>query len=781
MVALSENPPAATPGAALHGTGGTSSARDPSAYVVTGEDGLKRLHLMVDGVHCGGCVRKIERRLGEEGDVRDARVNLTTRRLGICWDGSVSRGADFLKVLGALGFDASPYDPDQLRDSDKKADKQLLTAMGVSGFAAMNVMLMSVAVWAGHSQGMGEATRGMLHWFSALIALPGIAFAGRPFFASAHAALRSGSTNMDVPISVGVILATAMSLHETIVGGEHVYFESALMLLFFLLVGRFLDRRSRAKARSSVERLIAMGRSMVHLRDADGTVREVPADWVQAGDIVQVGQGERIAVDARIVEGRSDVDMSLINGESTPQPVAPGDRVFAGTINLSGPLALTVDRVGEQTLLSEIVRLMEAAEQKRGRFVSLADKVTRLYTPVVHVLAAIAFIGWWGFAGIAWQPAMLIAVAVLIITCPCALGLAVPAVQVTAGTVLMRLGILLKSSTALERLARVDTVVFDKTGTLTDGEPVLQSAPDNRDSLAVATAMARHSRHPLCRALVRYSDASDLQDSGERHAIPADEITECPGDGMVWTDPHGGEYRLGRIGWCGGDAREEAVSGPELWLATPGAAPQRFAFAERLRPDAANAVRALCDAGYEVHLLSGDRRASVEPVAKALGLTSWASDTRPDDKVAFLEKLQAAGKTVVMVGDGLNDAPALAAASASVSLTTAADVTQTAADAVLQGGRLSRVPRLLSIARLAQRLVKQNFAMALAYNAIAVPFAMAGFVTPLIAAAAMSGSSVLVTLNALRLGLGQGPEREADATPAPPAIAATPRTAERAA
>ncbi len=725
------------------------SGSDPTAFVQCLPDGTARINLMVENIHCGGCVRKIETALNAREETINARVNLTTRRLTIMWKGGVDLGRRYVAELAKLGFPAQAFDPEKLNSEDQKQERALLTAMGIAGFAAANVMLLSVAVWSGHFSNMGDATRSMLHWFSALIALPGIAWAGLPFFKSALSALKHKRTNMDVPISVGVLLATAMSLFETYTHGEHVYFESALMLLFFLLVGRYLDRRTRAKARKAAERLLAMSRVQVTLLKPDGTVQSVPADWIQVGDRVQVGQGERIGVDALIDAGRSDIDMSMISGETASETVGPGDRVFAGTLNLSGSLTLTVDRIGDDTLLAEIIRLIETAEQKRGRFTGLADKITRLYTPVVHILALAAFVLWWCLLGLSWQPALMIAVAVLIITCPCALGLAVPAVQVTAGTRLMKQGILLKSPTALERLAAVDTVIFDKTGTLTRNIPTLLPGGYKPEELALAVSLAQHSSHPLRKGLV--TAANDL--SPAEH-IPADEIVEYSGNGLSWIDKKGREVRLGRAAWCGIEdftLPERQSVGPEIWLHQADRGPVLFRFSDHCRREAAEVISALRRDEYEVHILSGDMRGAVSPVAEQLGIKNWKADCRPDEKVAYIEQLSASGRKVVMIGDGLNDAPALASAHASISLSTASDISQTSADAILQGDHLYGVPGLLKISKDAQSLVKQNFALALAYNALAIPFAMAGFVTPLIAALAMSLSSILVTGNAMRL------------------------------
>ena len=715
---------------------------DFAAYVKpAGRDGWK-LHLMAEGVHCGGCVRRIERALGSEPDIREARVNLTTRRLVLGWAGPAARANALVARASALGYRFLPYDPDALAEADAAIERGLLRAMAVAGFAAGNIMLLSVSVWAGLVQDMGPATRALFYWYSALIAIPAIAYSLRPFARSAWAALRARTTNMDVPITVGVVVTTAMSLFEVATGGRHAYFDSAVTLLFFLLLGRYLDRRARGRARSAAQRLIALGAQAVTLLESDGGQRILPAKEVLPGMLLLVAPGERIAVDGVVRYGASELDMSLVTGESLPVRIGAGERVFAGTLNLAGALRIEANAVGEGTLLAEIVRLLEAAEQRRSRYVAIADRIARGYTPAVHLAALATFLGWLFLMGAPWQPALLIAVSVLIVTCPCALALAVPAVQVVASGRLMRRGILLKSPTALERLAEIDTVVFDKTGTLTLGRPELVNAAEiDPATLAEAAALAANSKHPLARALVRAAPPVAV----------AEGVRETPGEGLALATAEG-EVRLGNRRWC------EAVAvlpgqGPELWLARPGLPPVGFRFADRARPDAEETLAKLAKRGLRIELLSGDRREAVARFAAELGIADWRAETTPKGKTERLAALAAEGRRVLMVGDGLNDAPALAAAFVSVSPASAADIAQTAADAVFQGEKLGAVLELILVARRAKHLLRQNFLLALGYNLFAVPLAVAGFVTPLVAAVAMSSSSLLVTGNALRLGL----------------------------
>ena len=482
---------------------GDTPAIDYAPHAKPAADGTATLHLMVDGLQCAACVWLIETALGRQPGVTHARLNMTTRRLTVTWRMDETDANTVVDTVARIGYRAVPYDPDRLGSDQQKTEKELLRALAVAGFGASNVMLLSVSVWAGHATGMGSATRDLMHWLSALICMPAIAYAVRPFARSAFQALRRGRTNMDVPITIGVCLATGMSLFETINSGPHAYFDGAMMLLFFLLIGRYLDQRARGRARSAAEQLLGLHATSVTVLNPDGRSAIVPPERVAPGSTVLIAVGERIPVDGRVSDGVSDVDTGLITGETVPGTVRPGDQVFAGMLNLTSPLRLTVTAVGEGTLLAEIVRLMEVSEQGRAKYVAIADRVSRHYAPVVHVAALSTFLGWLFLMDAPWQVALMNAVAVLIITCPCALALAVPVVQVIASGRLMRQGILLKTATALERFAGIDTVVFDKTGTLTEGHPVPQLSGVADDDLRLAASLAAASRHPLARALAR--------------------------------------------------------------------------------------------------------------------------------------------------------------------------------------------------------------------------------------------------------------------------------------
>ncbi len=686
--------------------------------------------LAVPGMHCAGCISKIERGLQETRGILSARVNLSARQVTVRHDPAL-KPRDLVVELSRIGFEAEPR-KGALARSDS-AVRPLLAPLAVAGFAAMNVMLLSVSVWSGAD----GATRSMFHWISALIGVPAIGYAGIPFFRSAWGALRRGRTNMDVPISIGVSIAALLSLYETIVGGKDAWFDGALMLLAFLLAGRVLDAMMRDRARTGVDALLRHVAAGAMVVGPDCKLEWCKAEDLAPGTIMRVAAGERLAADGDILSGASRFDQSLLTGESAPIAAAAGERVLAGTLNLDAPVDVRVSAAGRDTTLAEIARLMEAAAQDRSRYVRIADRAARLYAPAVHTLAALSFAGWM-IAGAGWYHSLVIAVAVLIITCPCALGLAVPVAQVVASGALMRAGIMVKDGSALERLAAVDRALLDKTGTLTLGKPmpdtnVLSSLPE--DAAAVALALASNSRHPISRAL-----AGALAAAGH-HAAELTQVTERAGSG-VFAQWQGHAVALRRPESANGIAVALDIEDRPIWL---------IPFADRLRADTGEALAQLARLGLETTILSGDNPASVAAAARETGLFAQAGAS-PQDKQDAIERLQNAGHNVLMVGDGLNDGPALARANASIAPGSASDVGLQASDLVFVQDSLLALPRAVRTAQATMRVVKQNFALAIGYNVLAVPLAMAGFVTPMIAALSMSLSSLVVIANSLRLG-----------------------------
>jgi Cu2+-exporting ATPase len=709
-----------------------------SAYFVsTDESNLNSLHLLIDGMHCPSCVAIIESALKKQEFVKTARLNLSTKRLLVSWEGEKNRGDELIALINKMGYLAAPFDPKTSETLEKKEEKFLLRCLAVAGFASGNLMLFSVPLWSSDALEMSQAMRSFFHWIQALISIPAIAYCGLPFYRSAFSALKERRTNMDVPISVAVILATLMSLFETFTYGVHSYFDSAVMLLFFLLIGRYLEARAKGRARMAAHDLLQMMVGFATIENADGSREKIALEEIKENMRMIVAAGEKIGADGEIIEGASELDTSLITGETLPRAVAVGSQVFAGTINISAPISVLVTKAHERSLLAEIVRLMENAEQAQARYVTLADRISGWYTPVVHALALATFSGWMIFSDIDWQMALLYSATVLIITCPCALGLAVPVVQVLASGKLMREGIVLKSGSALERLAEITHAVFDKTGTLTVGKPVLVSNYHNKEQLKIAASLASHSKHPL-------SQAISLEYRGE--LLPL-EVKEKSGFGL-----EADGIILGKRSFAT-NIPDDADSSLELWLAIAGDAPVRFVFSDQLREDAKNVIEILHKAGIETFLFSGDRQEVTKKIAQDLGIKNYQGALTPLEKTEKISALKEKSAKVLMVGDGLNDAPSLALASISMSPTSAIDITQNAADIVFHGEKLQPIITSWRVAKFSQKLVKENFALAIIYNVIAIPVAVAGYVTPLVAAIAMSSSSLLVIANAMRLNL----------------------------
>jgi Cu2+-exporting ATPase len=679
--------------------------------------------LSIPDMRCAGCIKGVEGALTALPGVAAARVNLTDKQVRVTGTAAPER---LVEALGRAGFTAAEMDDAALAPAAKDVEgRALLLRIGVAGFAMMNVMTLSVAVWSG----AGDATRDLFHWISAAIALPAAIYAARPFFVSAAAALGARRLNMDVPISLAILLALGISVAETMQSGHTTFFDAALSLTLFLLIGRYLDHRTRRAARSAAAALTALEVPRATKLVA-GAPLQVPTADLAIGDLVRVAAGARIPVDGEVVDGAADLDRSMLTGESLPVAIRAGGQVAAGETVVDAPLTVRATAVGADTSLRRMAEAVAVAEGARNRHVALADRAAALYAPLVHGIALAGFLGWWLIGGDAYK-ALLVACALLIITCPCALGLAVPAVSVSSTGRLFRRGLLLKSGTALERLAEVDSILLDKTGTLTTGALRLPDLDD--DAAAVALALARASDHPVSRSVAAALDG--------RRAAALSDLRERQGEGVeaLWD---GAPVRLGR-----------GATGTELSL--PGRAPIPLAIEETLRPGAAALVAQAQRAGLPVRLLSGDRPAQVSRVAGELGITDWQGGMSPDEKAQAIRDWAAAGHKALMVGDGLNDAHALSLAHVSIAPATALDAARAAADGVLLGGDLGVIPGALRTARIARGRMLQNFGLAATYNAVSVPVALAGLASPLLAALAMSTSSILVVLNAVRPEMGR--------------------------
>ena len=743
-------------------------AIDFSSFVRTAEAGRASMDLAIDGVDCAACMEDIEGSMRAVPGIVSARLNLTTHRLRLIWDGDKTNASDLVTALAKGGYRAYPFEQSRVEQEEARRTQWLLKCFGVAGFAAMNIMLLSVSVWSGNVTDMTPETRDFFHWLSALIALPAAAYAGQPFFRSALASMRAGKLNMDFPISLGILLALTMSVVETALHGAEAYFDSAIMLLLFLLTGRYLDQAMRKRTRAAAGNLAALKGEIAQRLGEDGALVAVPVSVLKEGDHILVRPGDRVPADGIVLSGTSEMDTSLVTGETMRARVGSGARVYAGSMNFDGALTVAVTAAGEGTMLDEVARLVEKAGEARSRYRRLADRAARVYAPVVHVTAAATLVVWL-LMGAGFHHSIIVAISVLIITCPCALALAVPAVQVVAAGHLFRAGIYLNSADALERLAEIDTVVFDKTGTLTLPDPNVVNASDIApDLLALATRLAQSSRHPLAHAVARLAP----------RALPFEGAEEVAGAGVRAT-VDGVVVRLGSAAFCAADAHAPSSADVSLIYLRYGARQAAIEIRQSLRADARATIALLRARGLDMRIFSGDRPEAVAPIAAQLDIDLAEGGMNPAQKIVAIEALRDQGRKVLMVGDGINDAPALAAAYASLSPITAADLAQAQADAVFLSDRLIPVAQALDIARQSRALMRQNLMLAVLYNAFAVPLAMAGYVTPLIAAAAMSGSSIIVTLNALRMrGVARPTQVERSvASPASLALAAGERRA----
>lgn len=678
----------------------------------------------VPSIRCAACIGTIERHFADLRGVQDARVNATQKRVTIR---SALPNSAIVAELKAIGYDAYPLDQAALAGEADPEGRDLILRMGVAGFAMMNVMLLSVAVWSGAS----DATRDLFHLISAAIALPAVIFSARPFFDHAVQALRVGRLNMDVPISLAIVLAAGMSLYEALQGGAHAYFDAALSLTFFLLIGRYLEHRTKSAARSAASELAALE---VHTaaRKIGHEVETVPVKALHLNDLVVVGSGMRVPVDGQLTTARAYTDRSFLTGESEPAEHGKGAQLCAGEINLGAPFEMTATAIGQDTRLARIAALVDTAENARNSYTSLADKAAQIYAPVVHILAAASFLGWIIYDGDI-RHALNVAIAVLIITCPCALGLAVPAVSTAAISRLYRLGFLIKSGTALERLAGVSIMVFDKTGTLTNPGLSFDINALSAEQAGIAKGLASQSAHPMSQALAAYLSDTDAE--------PIADITEQPGAGVtgIW---QGQSVALGRASWLGHDSDGLALSVADNVTA--------LASTQTALPGAKNMVNELNALDIQPQILSGDNEPKTEAFAKQIGFADWRSGVSPEQKARHIATL-CNDHAVCMIGDGINDTAALAQASVSIAPGSALDATRNAADIVMLGDTLGKIPQLVHVARKSVALSKQNFGIAILYNLMAVPVAIAGFATPLIAALAMSASSITVLVNAMRV------------------------------
>lgn len=734
----------------------TEEEIDITEFINKEKKEIYSISLMVQGLHCAACVWLIENILKKQPNVIEARINLSRRSLFLKWhdkkEAPQNSGNQLANLICQLGYKLLPFDQEIIKQEEKKYDNSILFSLAIAGFGAGNVMLFSFALWFDSFSNMGIQTKNLFHFFSLLIAIPAIAFSARPFFKSAYKSIQSGYPNMDLAISMAISLACITSFLETINGGQYVYFDSALMLTFFLLIGRYLDLKARKTAFSIASEFRLLSATYGRILE-NSKIKTLPAKKLKKNMILLVAAGEKIAADGIIIEGQSEINTSSITGESIPKSFKKDQKVFAGMINLSTPIKIKITRSTQNSLLSEIITLSEKAENHKAHYVRIADKLSKIYTPLVHLLALITFITWYYYFKSDLINSLTNATTVLIITCPCALALAIPIVQTIAISNLIKQFILVKSGSALEKIPQINNIIFDKTGSLTIGKPTLKhffllknnktTTPSKQEQeffLKLAASLSRNSAHPISNAISN-GYKSDLENLT---------VTETAGQGLR-SNFNKKELKLGKKSFC------QIKNNPQIdgfYLTSfikYGNKEGLFLFEDPLKQDAISTIKKLTSMGRKVILLSGDSQKNVENCAKKIKINDFHHSQTPVDKANFLQNLKSQGKSFIMIGDGINDAPALSLADVSISFSKASDLSQNIADIIIQKDTLNPLLTLINSSQKSINLMKQNLCLALIYNLIAVPFAILGHITPLIAALSMSTSSLIVLFSSLRM------------------------------
>lgn len=715
------------------------------SFVHQHEGDEREASLILEGITCAACVWLNERHVKSLDGVLDFHVNYSTHRAQLTWDNSRIHLSDVLKAITAIGYHAHPFDPSKQEELHKKERSKMIRRVGVAGVGMMQVMMLAVAMYLGGHEGMDENIRKLLRWASLVITIPVIMYAAKPFFVSAWRDLKRKKLGMDVPVSLAIAAAFLASAWATVRGSGEVYFDSVTMFTFFLLSGRFLEMSARHKAGRVADELVKLMPATARRLETNG-IDVIPASELVVGDQVLVKPGETIPADGRVREGTSHVDESLLTGESLPLRREPGDSVIGGSVNRDSPLTVLVEKIGSDTVLAAISRLLERAHAEKPAIAELANRVAGWFVLALLIVATAVYLYWFPSGA---EKAFWITLSVLVVTCPCALSLATP-VAVTAATgALTKLGVLTTRGHALETLAATTDIIFDKTGTLTQGELAVSSVQllvdrSEKEILAIASALEAFSEHPIAQAIHR-KDA-DLE---------ATNVESVPGMGVEGTVA-GQRYRLGNSAYIqtwhpDTKSPQENKKGTQILLADKNTVLASIELGDSLRSESMEMIRKLDGVGINVHLLSGDNPGAVKAVADELNIQHSKGSQLPGDKLAYVKHLQGQGKTVAMVGDGINDAPVLAAAQVSIAMGAGAQLAQASADMVLLSNDLNHLPQAINKARHTLKIIRQNITWAITYNLIALPLAAMGFIAPWMAAIGMSFSSLLVVLNALRL------------------------------
>jgi Cu2+-exporting ATPase len=716
-------------------------------FVHTESEHVKQVSLIIEGIVCAACIWLNEQYLRSLPGIIEVGINYSTHRASVKWDNEKIKLSEILEAISQIGYLAHPYDPETQQQIYDKQRKQLIRQIGIAGLFGMQVMMFALALYGGDWWGMSDSFRSFFRWVSLLLTAPIILFSARPFFRGAWTDVKHRRAGMDVPVALGLSLAFAASAFNTWTGHGHVYYESVAMFVFLLLSVRLFELSARKKSAEKIESLTNLTPTMTNRLNPDGSIEVVPTVELTLDDRFVVKPGEVIPTDGELVSGLALVDEALLTGEQHALHKQQGDILIGGSYNLDQPITLRVHSLGQDTVLSGIKRLIEQAQGFKPDVAKVADRVASVFVMVLLLLVVIAGIYWWQVDP---ERMLQVVVATLVVTCPCALSLATPASLSAAIGTLTRNGMLVARSHSLEVMPKIDTIVFDKTGTLTTGELVLQQQHSSDESQAdyyrqLAHSLELHSEHPVARALtgediVALPVANLINVSGQGISGVIDDEPYYIGNEHFVTERTGIELKSD----FADDVQVVHLARQGAWLAS-------FSFVDPLKADAVETIDLLQKAGIEVRILSGDRQAYVESVARQLGVTQFDAQQLPDAKLQRVKQLQAQGLKVAMVGDGINDAPVLAAADLSISMSVGTDLARASADLIINGGSLSPVSSALQTTSKMMRIIRQNFTWAIAYNIVAVPFSMAGLVQPWLAAIGMSLSSLIVVLNALRL------------------------------
>jgi len=716
------------------------------SFVRQRPDDQREASLILEGIVCAACVWLNERHVKSLPGVLDFTVNYSTHRARVSWDNKRIHLSEILEAISAIGYHAHPFDPGRQEQLYKQERTRALRRLAVAGLGMMQVMMLAVALYAGEAEGMDAGLRQFLRWVSLLLTTPVVVYSARPFFASAWRDLKRRRPGMDVPVTLAISGAFFASAWATVINQGEVYFDSVTMFTFFLLAGRFLEMGARHRAGQAAEELVKLLPATAARLDEDGEQR-VPVADLAVGDRVLVRPGESVPADGRVVEGRSSVDESLLTGESRPCLRQPGDLLVGGTVNNESPLVMEIEKIGEETVLSAIVRLLDRAQTEKPSVARIADRVAGWFVSVLLLLAIGVAVWWWQY-----DPAHAFAVtlSVLVVTCPCALSLATPAAVTAATGALTRMGVLTTRGHALETLAHATHMIFDKTGTLTEGRLTLAqvellSTLDREQCLRLAAALEQASEHPIAAALGHEVDT----------VSEAEALVATPGGGIEGC-VDGRRYRIGTAAFVIGlQSQTPAGALPGgVVLGDENGLLAHFLFTDPLRENAREAVTRLRKLGLEIELLSGDEQGAVQQIAEQLGISHAQARCRPEDKLARIRALQEQGAIVAMVGDGVNDAPVLAAAQVSIAMGGGTQLAHASADMVLLSEQLPHLADAVRTSRRTLAVIRQNLGWALGYNLLAVPLAASGQIAPWMAAIGMSASSLVVVLNALRLRQG---------------------------